>query len=163
MEKGRNSPRKSLIQCSPDLTNSVLTPHPGLRNWLLTSNIFCYIKTSDLQLTNIWIWQTINLVPSDSLNPASTVDQLRSKFLHLDLNTHFGGLTMPELRFMHSWTHGYTDVWIKTDSKHCKGRNLISNIVDYSVIDLSIGEDNPTLKNILCLFYDERRIGIITM
>ena len=47
------------LQCSPHLTNSVLTNHPGLTNRFLTSNIFYFIKTSDLTniriLTNNWL------------------------------------------------------------------------------------------------------------
>ena len=31
---------ENVLQCLPDLTNSVLTNHPGLTNWFLTSNIF---------------------------------------------------------------------------------------------------------------------------
>ena len=62
------------LQCLPDLTNSVIMNHPGLTNWILTSNIFLLHKKSGFSefagLTNNWLG---DLVPSDLLNPEDTV------------------------------------------------------------------------------------------
>ena len=49
----------SQLQCLQDLTNSVLTNHPGLTNQLLTPNIFYCIKDFGFSefpgLTNNWL------------------------------------------------------------------------------------------------------------
>ena len=41
---GKNLPAAIKVHCLPDLTNSVLTNHPGIMNRFLTSNIFLLHK-----------------------------------------------------------------------------------------------------------------------
>ena len=52
-----NNKRGLFIQCLPDLTNSVLTNHPGLTNGFLASNIFLLHKNFSKfpGLTNNWL------------------------------------------------------------------------------------------------------------